>query len=311
MKKNIYVMDTHHHHNHQHHHHHEISASMSKIFIFCIALNLLFVGIETVVGLLYNSVGLLSDAGHNLSDVFSLVLVLVAFRMSKAASTPQFTYGYKKTTILISLINALILLVAVGAIIIESIYKLKNPQPISGIAISWTAGVGILINGLTTWLLMGGSKQDINVKGAYLHMLMDTLVSVGVVISGIIISYTDWVWIDPVIGIVLAIIIMFSTYNLLKESLLMTLDAVPSSVDKEHIIEDLRNYNKIESWHHLHIWAISTTDFAATIHIVLKELSDMENVKTEVREIFHKSGVHHCTIETETEGTECQAYSCK
>ena len=122
-------MDTHHNHNH-HHHHHEISASMSKIFIFCIALNLLFVGIEAIVGLLYNSVGLLSDAGHNLSDVFSLVLVLVAFRMSKAASTPQFTYGYKKATILISLINALILLVAVGAIIIESIYKLKNPQPI-------------------------------------------------------------------------------------------------------------------------------------------------------------------------------------
>lgn len=303
-------MDTHHH-NHHHHHHHEISASMSKIFIFCIALNLLFVGIETVVGLLYNSVGLLSDAGHNLSDVFSLVLVLVAFRMSKAASTPQFTYGYKKATILISLINALILLVAVGAIIIESIYKLKNPQPISGTAISWTAGAGILINGLTTWLLMSGSKQDINVKGAYLHMLMDTLVSVGVVISGIIISYTDWVWIDPVIGIVLAIIIMFSTYNLLKESLLMTLDAVPSSVDKEHIAEDLRNYNKIESWHHLHIWAISTTEFAATIHIVIKDLNDMENVKTEVREIFHKSGVHHCTIETETEGTECQAYSCK
>ena len=104
---------------------------------------------------------------------------------------------------------------------------------------------------------------------------------------------------------------MFSTYNLLKESLLMTLDAVPSSVDKEHIAEDLRNYNKIESWHHLHIWAISTTEFAATIHIVLKELSDMENVKTEVREIFHKSGVNHCTIETETVGTECQAYSCK
>ena len=303
-------MDTHHHHNH-HHHHHEISASMSKIFIFCIALNLLFVGIETVVGLLYNSVGLLSDAGHNLSDVFSLVLVLVAFRMSKAASTPQFTYGYKKATILISLINALILLVAVGAIIIESIYKLKNPQPISGTAISWTAGAGILINGLTTWLLMGGSKQDINVKGAYLHMLMDTLVSVGVVISGIIISYTEWVWIDPVIGIVLAIIIMFSTYNLLKESLLMTLDAVPSSVDKEHIIEDLRNYNKIESWHHLHIWAISTTDFAATIHIVIKNLNDMEKIKTEVREIFHKSGVNHCTIETEVIGTECQAYSCK
>lgn len=301
-------MDTTHRHNH---HHHDLSASIGKIFIFCIALNVLFVGIEIVVGLLYNSVGLLSDAGHNLSDVFSLLLVLVAFRMGKAASSPQFTYGYKKATILISLINALMLLVAVGAIIIESIYKLKNPQPTSGTAISWTAGAGILINGLTTWLLMGGSRRDINVKGAYLHMLMDTLVSIGVVLSGIIISYTGWVWIDPVIGIILAIIIMLSTYNLLKESLLMTLDAVPPSVDKEHIVEELRNYTKIESWHHLHIWAISTTDFSATIHIVIKDLNDMKKVNTEVREIFHKSGVHHCTIETEIAGTECQEYSCK
>ena len=278
------------HNRHHHHHHHEISTSMNKIFIFCIALNLLFVAIEAIVGLYFNSVGLLSDAGHNLSDVFSLLLVLVAFRMGKAASTPQFTYGYKKATKLISLINALILLVAVGAIIIESIYKLKNPQPISGTAISWTAGVGILINGLTTWLLMGGSKQDINVKGAYLHMLMDTLVSVGVVISGIIISYTDWMWIDPVIGIILALIIMVSTYNLLKESLLMTLDAV---------------------WHHLHIWAISTTESAATIHIVVNSWEDAEKAKAEIREIFNHAGVHHCTIETEIYGTECQSYSCK
>ena len=292
-------------HNHHHHHHHEISASMNKIFIFCIALNLLFVAIEAIVGLYFNSVGLLSDAGHNLSDVFSLLLVLVAFRMGKAASTPQFTYGYKKATILISLINALILLVAVGAIIIESIYKLKNPQPISGTAISWTAGVGILINGLTTWLLMGGSKQDINVKGAYLHMLMDTLVSVGVVISG------DWMWIDPVIGIILALIIMVSTYNLLKESLLMTLDAVPSSVNKEMITERLAKSAYLKSWHHLHVWAISTTECAATIHIVVKAWEDMEKAKNDVREIFQQAGVHHCTIETEIEGTECHAYSCK
>lgn len=304
-----FFMEKHHH--HHHHHHHEISTSMNKIFIFCITLNLLFVGIEAVVGLYFNSVGLLSDAGHNLSDVFSLVLVLVAFRMGKASSTPQFTYGYKKATILISLINALVLLVAVGAIIIESIYKLKNPQPISGTAISWTAGIGILINGLTTWLLMGGSKQDINVKGAYLHMLMDTLVSVGVVISGIIISYTDWIWVDPVIGIILALIIMVSTYNLLKESLLMTLDAVPSSVDRDMISEKLDKAGCLISWHHLHIWAISTTESAATIHIVVNSWEDAEKAKAEIREIFNNAGVHHCTIETEIDGTECKAYSCK
>ena len=303
-----FFMEKHHHH---HHHHHEISTSMNKIFIFCITLNLLFVGIEAVVGLYFNSVGLLSDAGHNLSDVFSLVLVLVAFRMGKASSTPQFTYGYKKATILISLINALVLLVAVGAIIIESIYKLKNPQPISGTAISWTAGIGILINGLTTWLLMGGSKQDINVKGAYLHMLMDTLVSVGVVISGIIISYTDWIWIDPVIGIILALIIMVSTYNLLKERLLMTLDAVPSSVERDMISEKLDKADCLSGWHHLHIWAISTTENAATIHIVVDSWEDAEKAKAEIREIFNNAGVHHCTIETEIDGTECKAYSCK
>lgn len=295
---------------HHHHHHHEISASMSRIFIFCIALNLLFVGIEAIVGLYFNSLGLLSDAGHNLSDVFSLVLVLVAFRMEKASSSPSFTYGYRKATILISLINAIVLLIAVGGIIIECIYKLKNPQPVSGMAISWTAGTGILINGLTTWLLMRGSKQDLNVKGAYLHMLMDTLVSVGVVFSGIIISYSGWTWVDPAIGILLAVIIMVSTYNLLKESLFMTIDAVPSSVNRNLILERLNAASSLKGWHHLHIWAISTTECAATIHIVTESLECMEKAKEEVREIFHNAGVNHCTIETELSGTECKAFDC-
>lgn len=297
---------------HHHHHHPDISGneSMRNIFIFCIALNLLFVGIEAGVGIIYNSVGLLSDAGHNLSDVFSLLLVLVAFRMSKAAGNRQFTYGYKKATILISLLNALILLVAVGAILLESIYKLRNPEPISGSAISWTAGIGIIINGITTKLLMSGKEKDINVKGAYLHMLMDTLVSVGVVISGIVINCTGWNQIDPIIGIVLALIILASTYSLLKESLLMTMDAVPSSVNIKTIEMELNSISEVKSWHHLHIWAISTTENAATIHVVINRWEDIEEAKLKVKNTFRNCGVNHCTVEIESEGTICPNSCC-
>ena len=205
-----------------HHHHHGLpgaGGSLNRIFIVCIVLNLLFVGVEAVVGLLYHSLGLLSDAGHNLSDVFSLVLALVAFRLARQPVSAHFTYGYKKSTILISLVNAVILLVAVGAIIIESVYRLRHPQPLSGLAISWTAGVGIVVNGLTTWLLTRDRKRDLNVRGAFLHMLMDTLVSVGVVISGLVIRYTGWAWVDTAVSLAIAVVILVSTFNLLRESL--------------------------------------------------------------------------------------------
>ena len=179
-------MGTHHHSPGAGHHHHHVpeSASLNRIFVFCVALNLAFVVIEAGVGFYYNSVGLLSDAGHNLGDVFSLLLALLAFRMAKGHANGHFTYGYKKSTILISLVNAVILLVAVGAILIEAIYRLRHPEPVSGAAIGWTAGIGIVVNGLTAWLLMRDQERDLNVRGAFLHMLMDTLVSVGVVVSG-------------------------------------------------------------------------------------------------------------------------------
>ena len=186
-------------------------------------------------GLYTNSLGLLSDAGHNLSDVFSLLLSLFAIRMAMHRSNRHFTYGYKKSTILVSLVNAIILLVAVGAILIESIDKLRHPEPVSGEVISWVAGAGIIINGLTAWLLMKQQGNDLNVKGAYLHMAMDTLVSVGVVISGLIISYMGWEWIDPIIGLSIAFIILLSTWNLLKESLFLTLDGVPEGIDMKEV----------------------------------------------------------------------------
>lgn len=299
------------HHEHSHHHeHHIVPASLNKIFIFCIALNLLFVVIEAGVGFIYNSLGLLSDAGHNLSDVFSLLLALVAFRMAKLHATHHFTYGYKKASILISLVNAVILLVAVGAILIESIYKLKHPVPVSGQAISWTAGIGILINGLTTWLLMRDRKKDLNVQGAFLHMMMDTLVSVGVVISGILISYTGWNWIDSIISLLITAVILFSTFGLLKESLFLSIDAVPSSVHLENIQQEIEALPQVKSWHHLHIWGISTTENAATVHIVLNNIAEMETVKPRIKQIFRSAGISHSTIEFESASCQCHEQEC-
>lgn len=297
----------------EHHHHHEshaVTDSLYKIFIVCIALNLLFVFIEAIVGFVYNSLGLLSDAGHNLSDVFSLMLALIAFRLARHPASLHFTYGYKKATILISLLNAVILLVAVGAIVIESVYRLRNATDVSGEAIGWTAGAGIVINGLTTWLLMKDRKADLNVNGAFLHMLMDTLVSVGVVVSGVIISFTDWVWIDSAVSIVIAVIILVSTYRLLKESLFLSLDAVPEGVDMEKLKHDISETSGVAGWHHLHVWAISTTENAATLHVVLGDLSAMERVKTELKEAFRKNGVSHCTIECEQAGNVCKEMEC-
>lgn len=275
-------------------------SSVVRIFWICVALNLLFVAVETVVGLCYNSVGLLSDAGHNLSDVFSLLLVLFAFRIAKSDRSEHFTYGYKKGTILISLANTLILFVAVGIIIVESFYRLKNPTTVSGSVISWTAAVGILVNGITTWLLMKGRKADLNMEGAFLHMLTDTLVSVGVVFAGVIISLKNWVWIDPVISLVIALVILISTCRLLKESLCMSMDGVPTSVDLPAIKQVLSDTPQISGWHHLHVWAISTTEIAATFHVVLKDLRHITEVKNDLKKRMKEHGINHCTIECDS-----------
>ena len=226
-----------HHHDHHGHHHGHASklTSLNGIFVFSIVLNLLYVIIEALVGFWQNSLSLLSDAGHNLSDVFSLLLVLIAFQLAKVHANKQYTYGYKKSTVLISLVNAILLLVAIGGILIESYHKFYEPAEINGAVVSWTAGVGIFINGLTVVLLMKGQKNDMNVRGAFLHMVADTLVSVGVVISGIIISFTGWYVIDPIVSIIIAIVILISTWELLTGSLRLLVDGIPEGVDWEKV----------------------------------------------------------------------------
>ena len=302
-----------HHHGHHHGHHHEHVGkltSLNGIFVFSIVLNLLFVGIEAIVGLTQNSLSLLSDAGHNLSDVFSLLLVLIAFHLAKVHASKQYTYGYKKSTVLISLVNAILLLVAIGGILIESYHKFYEPVEVNGAAVSWTAGVGILINGLTVVLLMKGQKNDINVRGAFLHMVADTLVSVGVVISGILITFTGWNIIDPIVSIIIAFIILISTWELLTSSLRLLVDGIPEGVDWEKVEEILKSHPHVQEVHHIHIWAISTTDNALTAHIVIDDLNELEEVKKHIKHALPEANISHSTLEFEIPGGHCHDHEC-
>lgn len=286
---------------HEHHHHHHGPAaaeqSLKNTYIIAIVLNLGFVAIEAVMGIIYNSLGLLSDAGHNLSDVVSLILALVALALMASKSRKGYTYGFQKSSVLISFVNALLLLVAVGVIVFESIEKIVNPTPIVGEAISWTAGAGILINGLTTYLLMRKQDHDLNSKGAYLHMLADTLVSVGVVISGIVISVTGWDIIDPVIGLVIAAIILGGTWGLLKESVRMCIDAVPEGIDEQSVMQQIQSVNGVCGVDEIHIWPVSTTETALTAHIRVEDIGSSPEIIREIKVKLAEESIRHSTIE--------------
>lgn len=294
----------------EHHHHEHRITSLNGIYITAIVLNLSYVIIEAGIGFWSNSLGLLSDAGHNLSDVFSLLLAMIAFKLSSTRSTRRFTYGYRKSSVLISLLNAIILLIAIGAIIIESIHKFRYPAEVNGSAISWTAGIGILVNGFTAWLLMRQQKHDINTRGAFLHMAADTLVSTGVVVSGIIISLTGFSIIDPVVSLIIAAIILMSTWKLLAESLRMSIDAVPEQIDIDAVQKMMSSVPGVTDVHHLHIWPISTTEIALTAHVVIDDLPKMEEVKGSLKHRLHDAGISHSTLEMETRASHCHEHTC-
>ena len=287
-----------------------MTATAGRALIIGIVLNLLFVVIEVVMGLAYNSLGLLSDAGHNLSDVFGLILAFLAFKLAQVAPNRRYTYGYRKSTILVSLANAIILLLAVGAIILESVRKLQAPEPVDGAAISWTAGAGIVVNGLTAWMLMSGRKDDLNMKGAFLHMVADTLVSIGVLLSGIVILYTGFTIIDPIISLVIAVVILFSTWSLLTDSVRLSMDGVPRNVDMDAVSRALVAEDGVISVHHLHVWAMSTTENALTAHIVVRDMSGMEELKHRIKERLAHEGIAHATLEFETGDASCHEKSC-
>ena len=290
---------------HEHHHHDHTVTSLNKAFIWGIALNVGFVVVEFAVGLCYGSMGLLSDAGHNLSDVASLLLAMLAFRLAQARATPKYTYGYKKSTVLISLLNSVILLIAVGVIVAESIGRMLHPEPVVGGAIAWTAGVGVAINGFTAWLFMKDKDRDLNVKGAYLHMAADALVSVGVLVSGLVISWTGWTVVDPIVGLAVAGVIVASVWSLTRDSLRLSLDGVPGGIDIAEIERKMEAVPGVRAVHHIHVWAISTTENALTAHVVLDSLSRMKEVKHALKELLGRSEIPHATLEFESVTERC------
>lgn len=292
---------------HSHHHHHHHIETINKIMVWAIVINLLYVAIEAGVGIYGDSLGLVSDAGHNLGDVFSLVLTLIGFKLAHAAANRRFTYGYQKSTILIALLNAVILLVAVGVIIVESIRKMQHPEPIDGALVSWTAGVGIVVNGLTAWMLMKDQKHDLNIRGAFLHMAADTLVSLGVVAAGIIISLTGFMLIDPIISLVIAAVILASTWHMLRESLSLSIDSVPEGIDVDKLKSDIESLPCVKSIHHIHVWALSTTLNAMTAHVVIDNRNNEDATLAAIKTLAHESGINHPTIEFETTPCGCES----
>lgn len=287
-----------------HTHSHRIS-SLNRAFLIGIALNVSFVAVEFLAGWWYGSMGLLSDAGHNLSDVASLLLAMWAFRLARMRPTVRYTYGYKKSTVLISLLNSLLLLVAVGVIVAESVGRMRHPAPIQGGAIAWTAGIGVAINGFTAWLFMRDRKRDLNVEGAYLHMAADALVSVGVLVSGLVIARTGWTIVDPIVGLIVAAVIVVSVWSLTRDSLRLSLDGVPAGIDLADLERRMTAIEGVEAVHHIHVWAISTTENALTAHVVLADPCVMARVKSLLKGLLEDAGIAHVTLECETLSEHC------
>ena len=288
---------------HSHSHVPEIT-NINKAFIIGIILNLGYVIIQIVIGLQINSLSLLSDAGHNFLDVAGLALAMVAFKLSKSKSTNEYTYGYKKSSILISLLNAVILLISISFIGYEAIFRFQNPQPLPGKIISIVAAIGILVNGISAFMFFRDKGKDINVKAAFLHLASDALVSLGLVGGGVIIYYTHLYWIDPLLSIIICLVIIVSTWQLLKDSLRLSLDGVPENVSLQKIKDKILSINGVKDFHHLHVWAISTTQNAMTGHLVVSnELSNeqVSKLKHAVKHELEHLNIKHATLETETE----------
>ena len=292
-----------------HHHGHSVEIkSLNAAFMAGIILNILFVAVECIYGLLTGSVGLLSDAGHNLSDVASLILAMMAFRLARAKATRNYTYGYKKSTILVSLTNAVLLIIAVIFIIKESIHKIFHPVDSAalGQTIIWVAAAGIIVNGITAWFFLKDKEKDLNIKGAFLHMAADTLISASVVVSGIIIKITGWSVIDPLIGLLIAAAIVVSTWNLLSKSIRLAIDGVPGNIDIDKVREAILSVGGVADCHHLHVWAISTTENALTAHVVVDDIEAMESIKEEIKARLAETGISHATIEIESHDSHCR-----
>lgn len=262
-------------------------------------MNMAFVLAEVIAGIAYDSMALLTDAGHNLSDVASLVVSLIAFWIAKKQSNAVYTYGFKKTTVLAALVNAVVLLIAIGILGYEAFTRILKPKPVEGGVIAWVAAIGIVVNSVSAYLFFK-QKHELNSRAAYLHLLADALVSLGVVVAGIVISYTNFYWIDPAIGLVIMVVILISTWGLLRDSFRMSIDAVPAGIELSAIKDIIRNVQHVRHVHHVHVWSISTTENALTAHVVIDEQLPFDEKLKVIDQIKHElkhHDIHHSTIE--------------
>ena len=280
--------------------HDHLPTDFGRAFAIGTALNLAFVVIEAGYGLAANSMALLADAGHNLSDVFGLLMAWGASALAVKPPTQRFTYGFGATTILAALANAVFLLVAVGAIIWEAIQRFGAPEPVGAPTIMAVAGIGILVNGFTAWLFTSGHKDDINIRGAYLHMAADAVVSIGVVATGLAIMLTGWLWLDPLISLAVAGIIIYGTWDLLSASTKLALHAVPDGIDAVNVRAALAELPGVVSIHDLHIWPISTTATAMTCHLVIPSGHPGDAfIAGAARMLAQRFAIHHATLQIE------------
>ena len=297
-----------HNHSHDHgghshgggHHHHGDPNNHGRAFVIAIALNVAFVVIESAYGFMANSTALLADAGHNLSDVLGLLLAWSAAILARKVPSGRYTYGLRSTSILAALANAMFLLVASGAIVWEAIQRFSQPPVVAGMTVTLVAGVGIVINGLSAWLFVKGSKGDLNIRAAYLHMAADAAVSLGVVVAGVLMMFTGWFWLDPVTSLLIVAVIVAGTWGLLRESLQLALNAVPTHIDVSEVEAYLRQCPGVADIHDLHIWGMSTTESALTVHLVMPEGypgdAFMDVIMHTLNERF---SVHHSTLQVE------------
>ena len=282
-------------------------ANFGPAFAIGIALNTGFVVIEAIYGVLSHSVALVADAGHNLSDVLGLLVAWVAAILVKRAPKGRFTYGLRGSSILAALFNAVVLLVAIGAIAVEAIQRLFKPEAVGGVTVMVVAAVGIAVNGVTAWLFASGRKGDLNIRGAFLHMASDALVSAGVVVAGLVILLTGWTWLDPLVSLAIVAVLFFATWGLLRDSVGMSLQAAPPGLDVEEISAFLRGRHGVSDLHDLHVWPMSTTETALTAHLLTPGGYPGDGFAAKVAaELKEKFGIGHVTLQIETDpATPC------
>jgi cobalt-zinc-cadmium efflux system protein len=296
------MSDSHAHHGHSHGPggHSHAPADLGRAFAIGTVLNLAFVAVEGAAGFITGSVALLADAGHNLSDVLGLLIAWGGAELAKRPASERFTYGLRGSSILAAIANGVILMVAVGAISLEAVQRFSDPPPVPGVTVMIVAGIGILINGATAMLFARGRKGDVNIRGAYLHMAADAAVSAGVVIAGALILFTGARWIDPVVSLLIVVVILWSTWGLLKESVAMALSAVPRAIDPGAVRGLLAGQDGVARVHDLHIWPMSTTEVALTAHLVMPGGHPGDEFLLKMQRLLdHDHGIAHVTLQIE------------